>query len=179
MKAITIVYKRFEMFISETKIQVTVQRLATELNRDFYNKEVILLAILNGTFMFAADLLRRINLDCSISFVKLSSYTGTGSNGRVSELIGINEVLDGKNIIVLEDIIDTGTTITEFLKLLEAYSPASVSVVTFLLKPGTCSKNVKPDYVGLEVPDKFVIGYGLDYMGKGRHFPFICSLADT
>jgi hypoxanthine phosphoribosyltransferase len=179
METINVLDKQFELLIPEMKIQEAVHRLAARLNEDYFNKEVVFLAILNGTFMFAADLLRQVRLACTISFVKLSSYSGAESSGYVSELIGINENLEGKNIIVLEDIIDTGTTISRFLEVLGTYHPASVSVVTLMLKPEACRESVKPDYVGLEVPNKFVIGYGLDYMGSGRNYPFICSMVSS
>jgi hypoxanthine phosphoribosyltransferase len=179
METINVLDKQFELLIPEMKIQEAVHQLAVRLNEDYFNKEVVFLAILNGTFIFAADLLRQVRLACAISFVKLSSYSGAESSGCVSELIGINEDLEGKNIIVLEDIIDTGTTISRFLKVLETCHPASVSVVTLLLKPEACRISVKPDYIGIEVPNKFVIGYGLDYKGSGRNYPFICSMVSS
>jgi len=179
METINVLDKRFELLIPEKKIQQAVRRLATMLNRDYRDKEVVFLVILNGTFIFAADLLRQIRFACTISFVKLSSYSGAESSGHVTELIGINEVLEGKTVIVLEDIIDTGTTISGFLRLLDTYHPGSVRVAALLLKPEACRESVRPDYVGMEVPNKFVVGYGLDYRGYGRNYPFICSMAGS
>jgi hypoxanthine phosphoribosyltransferase len=179
MKTVNVSGKHFRLLITERKIQQVVRQLASRLNRDYSGREVVFLAILNGTFMFAADLLRQINLTCTISFVKLCSYSGTGSSGQVSELIGINEVLEGKTVVVLEDIIDTGTTITRFMKELEKHQPSSVRIATLLLKPEVCKDSVQPDYAGINVPNKFIIGYGLDYNGFGRNYPFICSMVSA
>lgn len=173
---IQILDKTFETFIAPEKIQEGIQALATQLNADYEGKEVIFIAVLNGSFMFAADLFKKITLPCEISFVKVSSYHGTNTSGRVDELIGLNTDITDKHVIILEDIVDTGITIDKIFTLLRAHAPASVNVTTLLYKPDAFKGKNAPKYVGFTIPNKFVVGYGLDYNEKGRNLEAIYQL---
>lgn len=150
--------------------------MAEKINRDFKGKNVVFLGILNGSFMFASDLFRKIRLDCQISFVKLASYTGETSRGKVKQLIGLGEQIKGKTVVILEDIVDTGITLDTIMKQLNGFEPAEIMVVTLLLKPDALQRKVRIDYVGMEIPNDFVIGYGLDFDGYGRNFPGIYKI---
>jgi len=140
------------------------------INNDYPDEEVLFVGILNGAFMFSADLVKRIRLKCQISFVKLTSYTGDSSSGSVRELIGLMDDIKGKHVIILEDIVETGLTLETIVKLLKPMKPASLKIATLLFKPQAYQKNLKLDYIGLEIPNEFIIGYGLDYNGYGRNY---------
>ena len=146
-----------------------VDELALKLNHDLKGKDVIFLGILNGAFIFAADLIRQIKTPCRISFVKTASYKGTHTTGRVETLLGLGEEINGKTVVIVEDIIDTGLTLEEVLKQIKSHQPAEIIVVALLFKCDACIKDVKIDYLGREIPNDFVIGYGLDYNGYGRN----------
>lgn len=137
-----------------------------------------MICILNGSFMFSSDLMKLIDFPCEISFVKLSSYDGMGSTGKVKHLIGLNEEIEGRTVVLLEDIVDTGVTIENLMKQLESQKPKDVRVATLLFKPEACKKDVKLDYVGMEIPNEFIVGYGLDYDGYGRNLPDIYTVTD-
>ncbi|MGE4586553.1 MAG: phosphoribosyltransferase [Mangrovibacterium sp.] len=170
MANITIVDKEFELFIPYEKIRSVVERIAEEMNETLEGKNPLFLCILNGSFMFAAEIFKRISLlDAEISFVKLASYSGTRSSGEVRELIGLNEDLSGRTVVILEDIVDTGITIEKTIGQIRAKNPAEVQVASLLLKPDALIRKVKLDYVGLEIPNDFIVGYGLDYEGRGRN----------
>ncbi|TXI84181.1 MAG: adenylate kinase [Crocinitomicaceae bacterium] len=174
---IQIVDKSFETFLSAEKIQEEIQSVANRINSDYAGKEVVFIAVLNGSFMFASDLFKRITLDCEISFVKVSSYKGsTASSGRVDELIGLNTNIEGKNVIILEDIVDTGITIDKIFTLLRAHQPTSVQIATLLYKPDAFKGKNAPHYVGFLIPNFFVVGYGLDYNERGRNLDAIYKL---
>lgn len=174
---IQIVDKTFETFLSAEKIQDEIQSVANRINSDYAGKEVVFIAVLNGSFMFASDLFKRITLDCEISFVKVSSYKGTtASSGRVDELIGLNTNIEGKNVIILEDIVDTGITIDKIFTLLRAHQPTSVKIATLLYKPDAFKGKNAPHYVGFLIPNFFVVGFGLDYNEKGRNLDAIYKL---
>lgn len=174
---IQIVDKTFETFLSAEKIQDEIQSVANRINTDYAGKEVVFIAVLNGSFMFASDLFKRITLDCEISFVKVSSYKGTTtSSGRVDELIGLNTNIEGKNVIILEDIVDTGITIDKIFTLLRAHQPTSVKIATLLYKPDAFKGKNAPHYVGFLIPNFFVVGFGLDYNEKGRNLDAIYKL---
>ncbi|GAB4462047.1 MAG: hypoxanthine phosphoribosyltransferase [Bacteroidales bacterium] len=177
-KKVTILDKTFGLSISAEQISIAVDNLANRLNHDMKNngKEVVFLGILNGSFMFAADLFRRIDFPCRITFLKLASYSGTQSTGVVKSLIGINENLKNKIVIVLEDIVDSGETLENIICQLRGFEPADIKLVTFLFKPEAYKKDIKLDYVGMEIPNDFIVGYGLDYDGYGRNLPEIYSL---
>lgn len=170
MKRVKVHDKEFELFIPYEKIRAVVEKMADEINTDLDGKEPIFLCILNGSFMFAAELFKRIDMvESEISFVKLASYHGDKSTGKVKQLIGLNEDLKDRCVVVLEDIVDTGITINNIQEQLEALQPKEVHIATLLLKPDALQKEVNLDYVGLEIPNDFIVGYGLDYDGYGRN----------
>lgn len=168
----------FEPFIAEEAIQKEVGRIAMEMNRDLAGKDPIFLGILNGAFMFASDLYKQLTFPCQITFLKLASYSGTKSTGSVKQLIGINRELKDRVVVVLEDIVDTGVTLETIIRQLSGYEPAEIQVATFLHKPEATVKEVKLDYVGMEIPNNFILGYGLDYDGYGRNFREIYQLVN-
>lgn len=170
--------KYFEPFITEEQIQHEVSRIAAEVNKDLADKDPIFLGILNGAFMFASDLFKQLHFPCQITFLKLASYSGTQSTGSVKQLIGINRDLKDRVVVVLEDIVDTGVTLETIIRQLSGYQPKEIRVATFLHKPKATIKEVKLNYVGLEIPNDFIVGYGLDYDGYGRNFKEIYQLVD-
>ncbi|WP_159518763.1 hypoxanthine phosphoribosyltransferase [Sunxiuqinia indica] len=170
MGNIKILDKEFELFIPYEKIRSVIEKMADKMNEELEGKNPLFLCILNGSFMFAAEIFKRITLlDAEISFVKLASYSGTQSTGKIKELIGLNESLEGRTVVILEDIVDSGITIDNTIKQLQDHKPAEVQVATLLLKPDALVKEVKLDYIGLEIPNDFIVGYGLDYDGRGRN----------
>jgi hypoxanthine phosphoribosyltransferase len=166
---IRILDKTFDVFIEEDELQAEIRSLAEQINKDFEGQVVLFIAVLNGAFMFAADLMKSISLECEISFVKMSSYKGVQSTGEVNELIGLNADLKGKKVILLEDIVDTGLTMDKILSLVESHEPSSVKICTLLYKPTAFKGKNEPHYVGFSIPDAFVVGYGLDYNERGRN----------
>lgn len=179
MKEIRVLDKTFKEYISEKEISERVNELAEKINSDFAGKEVVFLGILNGSFLFAADLFKRIDLKAKISFVKLASYEGTKSSGTIKELIGWNEDIKNKYIIVIEDIVDTGNTLERIVDELVIRKVFGIKIATLLLKPKAYTKDIPIDYVGFEIPNDFVIGYGLDYGGYGRNLPSIYALVSN
>ncbi len=176
MKKVTLLDKTFQVSIPEATIQEAIQRMAADMNRDLKGKDVFFIGILNGSFMFAADLFKYIDLKCQITFLKLASYQGTMSTGNVKRLIGINEDIEDKTVIILEDIIDTGNTLDSIIKQLKGYDPAEIKIASMLFKPEAYTKDIKVDYVGIEIPNDFIVGYGLDYDGYGRNLRDIYTL---
>lgn len=171
--------KEFEIFIPYEKIRSVVEKMAEQMNRDLKDKNPLFLCILNGSFMFAAEIFKRIELmDAEISFVKLASYSGTSTTGEIKELIGLNENLEGRTIVVLEDIVDTGITIANTIEQIRSKNPAEVKVATLLLKPDALKKPVDLSYIGIEIPNDFIVGYGLDYDGFGRNLIDIYKVID-
>ena len=167
----------FVPYLTEEKIAAAVKVVAAKINEDYKGKNPLFLVILNGSFLFAADLVRAIDSEgCEVSFVKFSSYEGTESSGKVKELIGLNERLDGRDVIIVEDIVDTGTTIVQMMDDLMKRNPASVRIAALLFKPEAYKKHLKIDYVGMEIPNAFIVGYGLDYNGLGRNLKDIYVL---
>jgi hypoxanthine phosphoribosyltransferase len=177
MNEVRILDKKFRVLISEQAIHKRIDEMALQINRDFAGSEVIFVGILNGAFMFAADLFRKIDLNARITFVKLASYVGTSSTGSVTELIGWNEDLVNKKIIVVEDIVDTGATLERIVNELVIRNVADIKIATMLIKPTAYKKDIPINYVGFEIPNNFVVGYGLDYNGYGRNLPSIYTLA--
>src|SRR5665213_1286081 len=165
MSSIRLGDKTFIEYIPEIKIRESVKRLADRINRDFQGQRPIFLVVLNGAFVFASDLVRGISTECDVSFVKLASYEGTASTGKVKELVGLNENLEERNVIVVEDIIDSGNTIEHILHQLNKMNAASISVASLLLKPDVFKKDFSIQYIGMEIPNDFIVGYGLDYNG--------------
>jgi hypoxanthine phosphoribosyltransferase len=176
MKEIRILDKNFREFLTENVIQQRIEELAGQLNKELAGKEVVFLGILNGAFLFAADLFRRINFPARISFVKLASYQGTSYSGTIKELIGWNEDIKNKTIVVVEDIVDTGNTLERIVGELIIRKAAEVRIAAMLFKPDAYTKNILLDYVGFEIPNDFVVGYGLDYDGFGRNLPSVYTL---
>jgi len=168
--------KVFRRFISKNQLDQVVREMATRIDQDYKGKNPLLLGVLNGAFIFAADLIRNLTIPCQISFVKYASYVGTTSTEEVKELIGLNEGLTGRHIIVVEDIVDSGITMDHLLKDLKRYKPASVRLACLFLKPDAFVKSFAIDYLGMEIPNAFVVGYGLDYDGYGRNLKEIYKL---
>ena len=170
MKNVTIIDKEFDLFIPYEKIKSIVEGMAEKMNTDLQGKNPLFICILNGSFMFAAEIFKRISLlDAEISFIKLASYTGTNSTGTVKELIGLNEDLTGRTVVVLEDIVDSGITIANTIEQIKTKNPADIKIATLLLKPDALQIKVQLDYIGMEIPNDFIVGYGLDYNGRGRN----------
>jgi hypoxanthine phosphoribosyltransferase len=160
---------QFEPFISQYLIEVRITELANKLTVDYHGKNPLFVSVLNGSFMFTSDLMKVFLLPCEISFVKLTSYEGTQSTGQVETLIGLNNKIENRHVIIIEDIVDTGNTVKKILELINEYKPASVKILTLLFKPEALKENIEIDYVGFEIENKFVVGYGLDYDGYGRN----------
>ena len=176
MKSITLHNKTFEVSISENEISEIINSMANQIN-NLSTEKPLFIAVLNGSFLFAADIMRKITIsDCEISFIKLASYSGTKSTGEVNKLIGINKDIKGRNIIILEDIIDTGITLEKIIDLLEKEDVNSIKTATLLFKPDTYKKNINIDFIGKSIPNNFVVGYGLDYDEIGRNLPHIYKL---
>lgn len=175
---IQILDKQFEIFIARNEIDAKVKELGAKISEQFQGKEVVFISVLNGSFMFSSDLLKSVDLECEISFVKMKSYVGTSSTGQVHELIGLSQNLKGKHVIILEDIIDSGLTIDKIMKLMEEQNPDSVTVCTLLYKPDAFQGEHKPDLVGFTIPNAFVVGYGLDYDEKGRNLDAIYQIKE-
>ncbi len=170
--------KDFKVLIPSEKIQEAISSMAERVNADLKGKKPLFIAILNGSFLFASDLLRRISVECEITFLKVASYNGTSSTGKVFELIGLNEEIKGRTVVVLEDIVDTGVTLEKIVGDLKARKALEIKIATLLFKPAAYTKKIKVDYVGLEVENKFLVGYGLDYDGEGRNLNDIYALAE-
>ncbi|MCD8285288.1 MAG: hypoxanthine phosphoribosyltransferase [Prevotellaceae bacterium] len=168
--------KKFTVSVPASRIRQEVSRIADELNRDYAGRTPLFLAVLNGSFVFAADLLRLVSVPCQVSFVKLGSYEGLESGGEVRQLIGLGESVEGRDVVVVEDIVDTGLTMSRLLESLRAMKPASLSVCTLLLKPDKLLSDIDIRYCALRIPDNFVVGYGLDYDGFGRNYADIYSI---
>ncbi len=170
---LTIHDKQFIPYISADTIQARVRELAQEITKNYSHKTPLLIGILNGSFIFAADLMKNLDFPCEISFVKLQSYAGTESTGNVQTLISLGANIENRHIIIIEDIIDTGRTLSGFVKEVAAQNPATIAIATLLLKPEALQIPIVADFCGFEIPNKFVIGYGLDYDGLGRNYPAI------
>ena len=176
MNNIKVKDKEFAIFIESEKILASVDIVAQRINVDYKDKNPLFLVVLNGAFMFASDLFKKLTIDCEISFVKLSSYSGTTSTEQVKHLIGINENLKGRNIVVVEDIVDTGITIEHMMEELKKLDAADIKIATLLMKPDKYKKDYTIDYVAIEIPNDFIVGYGLDYDGFARNLPDIYKI---
>ncbi|CAI8201052.1 MAG: Hypoxanthine-guanine phosphoribosyltransferase [Cryomorphaceae bacterium] len=178
MKTVKLHNKEFEIFIPETEISEIVYSMANQINNSGI-KNPLFIAVLNGSFLFAADIMRKINIpNCKISFIKLSSYLGTESTGEVNELIGLGQDIRNRNIVILEDIIDTGITLEKIISLLEKEEVTDIKVATLLFKPEAYKKDIEIDFIGKSIPNDFVVGYGLDYDEIGRNLPHIYKLKE-
>ena len=168
-KTIQVLDKTFAVSISAEELEKEVKRVASEINRDFAGSQPIFLSVLNGSFIFAADLMREVELPCEISFVKLASYQGTNTTGNIREVIGLNIDITGRPVIIVEDIVDTGLTMAHMLETLKRQNPSSIDICTLLLKPTKLQVKLDVRYCCKQIPDDFVVGYGLDYNGFGRN----------
>ena len=176
LKKIKINDKCFELLIKSSEIQNAINEIAKKMNNDMKGKDVVFVCILNGAFIFASDLLKKIKFKCCITFIKLSSYKQIKSSGVIKKLIGINEEIKDKSIVIIEDIVDTGMTIESTIARLLEYKPKEIKIATLLFKPQAYTKNIEIDYIGFKIPDNFVVGFGLDYNGYGRNLRDIYTL---
>lgn len=178
MKEVTLWDKTFTLCIPESEILKRVKAVADKLNKDYADKRPLLLCVLNGSFMFASDLAKELTVNCDISFTKRASYQGTQSSGTVTELIGISENLEGRHIIIVEDIVETGHTMRAIVDSLASSNPASVNICTLFFKPEKLITDVPVNYVAMEIGNDFIVGYGLDYDGLGRNLRDIYILKE-
>jgi len=178
MDTITVKDKTFRLSYSEDYIKSRVKAVADRINADMAGRNPLLLAVLNGSFIFAADLMRMINIPCEISFVKLASYQGTTSSGKIKEVIGINEDLTGRDVIIVEDIVETGRTMRRMIEQLGTRNPASVSICSLLVKPEKLEVPLDIKYGVMDIPNEFIVGYGLDYDQQGRNLKDIYTLVE-
>jgi hypoxanthine phosphoribosyltransferase len=177
MKRIKLWDKEFEISLPNADIELAIKQMANKIQIDLKGKEVLFICILNGAFMFASELLKEVELDdAEISFLKLASYSGIGSTGEIKELIGVNEVITGRTVVILEDIVDTGYTIKNIIEQVIAKGAKEVRIATLLFKPDALKVDIKLDYVGIEIPNDFIVGFGLDYDRRGRNFKDIYTL---
>ncbi len=178
MNTIQIKDKQFKTFISEASILKEVRRVAGEINADLAGDNPLFISVLNGSFMFTADLMKRLTIPCEISFVKLTSYEGTSSTGKVKELVGLNENITGRTVVIVEDIVDTGLTMQRLIETLRAQHPKEIRIATLLLKPDKLKVDLDIRYVAMRIPNDFIVGYGLDYEGLGRNYRDIYSVVE-
>lgn len=168
--------KEFEVYLDETKIQQRIAEIGEEINKEYTSKNPLFIGILNGSFMFASDLMKAVNVPSEIAFIRMASYKGMESTGAVKQVLGLQENVFGRHLILLEDIVDSGITMEQVIKFFQERGPKSIRIATLLLKPEKLEKDLKLDYVGFEIPEKFVVGYGLDYNGHGRNLKDIYQL---
>jgi hypoxanthine phosphoribosyltransferase len=168
--------KTFDTYLSEETIQKKIVEIAGSINKDYQDKHPLFIAILNGSFMFAADLFKHLTINAEICFIKLVSYRGMKSSGKITTAIGLDQDIYGREVIILEDIVDTGKTLNEFLPKLNHQQPRSLKIASLLHKPQATQYSLTIDYLGFSIPDKFVVGYGLDYDGLGRNLKEIYQL---
>ncbi len=176
MSIIKVHDKSFDTYLSEEVIQQRIKEMAAEISRDYAGKRPLFIAILNGSFMFAADLFKHLSINAEICFIKLASYKGMKSSGNVVTSIGLEDDLFGKDVVIVEDIVDTGKTLHNFLPKLLHQQPKSLKIASLLHKPEATEYPLQLDYIGFDIPNKFVVGYGLDYDGLGRNLKEIYQL---
>lgn len=169
---------QFEPFISEEKITRSIEKIAEQINRDFKDKNPVFLGVLNGAFMIASEIIKRFRGNCEVTFVKLGSYEGTTTLGKVETLLGLTHSLEGRLVIVIEDIVDTGNTLAAIDKILKDHKVADYRIATLFLKPYAYQKDYKIDYIGMEIPNNFIVGYGLDFDGLGRNLTQVYKLKE-
>ena len=179
MSIVKIKDKRFETSISEEQIKQRVKELAQQISKDMAGKNPLLIGVLNGSFIFAADLMREITVPCEISFVKLASYQGITSTGKIHEVLGINEDLTGRDVIIVEDIVDTGRTMKQMVESLGTRNPASIRICTLFVKPDKLEEPLDIAYAAFSIPNDFIVGYGLDYDQQGRWLKEIYTLVES
>ncbi len=170
--------KTFEHFISKEELEFTVANLAQIISEDFYDDIPVFIGVLNGSFRFLSDLSKNYKFQCEINFIKVASYQGTESTNEVKEIIGLNQDLSGRTVIIVEDIVDTGNTIAELKKMFKSHNVKHLKIATLFFKPDAYKHNIKLDYVGIRIPNKFIVGYGLDYDGLGRNLNEVYQLTE-
>ena len=178
MDIVKIKDKSFRVSVPEAEIKARVKALAQVMSRDLEGKDPLFLAVLNGSFIFAADLMREMTIPCEISFVKLASYQGTTSTGKIQEVIGINENLSGRTVVIVEDIVESGQTMKRMIEQIGTRNPASVKICTLFFKPDKLQEDLTLDYVAFRIPDDFILGYGLDYDGLGRGLKDVYAIVE-
>lgn len=170
--------KQFVPFISAKEIEFAIAKIAAQVEDDFADETPVFIGVLNGSFMVVSDFMKAYKYPCEVSFIKMTSYKGTASSEEVKQLIGINHDLKGRSVIVIEDIVDTGNTLVELKELFKKQNVKSFKIATLFFKPEAYKKDLKIDYVGIRIPNKFIVGYGLDYDGLGRNLPEVYQLAE-
>ncbi len=178
MDNIKVLDKEFTPYISQAVIESAISKMADQINIDMHDKDPLFLVMLNGAFMFASELLKKINIDCETSFVKYSTYDGTQSTCEAKELIGLNSSLKNRNIVIVEDIIDSGFTMNCLIHKLRSMEVASIKIATMLYKPDAFKFDYKIDYIGMNIGNEFIVGYGLDYNEHGRNYPSIYKVVE-
>lgn len=179
MKTVKIKDKEFDLFLSQEVIEKAIGEIADRLNKDLDGKDPLFVCVLNGSFIYASELMKRLTIPCELSFVKVSSYQGVSSTGKLKEIYGLEEDIKDRTVVIVEDIIDTGHTMSLILDQLRCDEPKEILVTTLLLKPAALKQEVPLDYVALEIPNDFIVGYGLDYDGYGRNLPDIYKLKNS
>ena len=170
--------KKFEVFIAAEEINFAITNMAKQIEDDFSDETPVFIGVLNGSFMVTADLLKKYNGLCEVSFVKMASYEGMATTTEVKQLIGLNQNLEGRSVIIVEDIVDTGHTIEELKAILKEHEVKHFQIATLFLKPEAYKKDIKLDYVGIRIPNKFIVGFGLDYDGLGRNLKDVYQLSE-
>ena len=178
MDTIQIKDKRFRTFITENEILQQVARVADEINRDLADENPLFVSVLNGSFMFTSDLMKHLTMPCELSFVKLASYEGTSSTGKVKELVGLNNDITGRTVVIVEDIVDTGFTMERLIETLRQRNPKDIRIATLLVKPDKLQVKLDIHYVAMNIPNDFIVGYGLDYDGLGRNYRDIYTVVE-
>lgn len=176
MQEVTLHDKTFSLLIEDAKIQHRVQQIALQIDADYNGKSPLFLGVLNGCFLFAADLFKSLKINCEITFVRIASYDGLSSTGQVKNLVGLSMNITNRDIIIIEDIIDTGYTMQYLLNELQNQNPKSIKIATMIFKPEALVCDIKPNYIGFQLPPDFIVGYGLDYNGLGRNLKDIYTL---
>ena len=179
MEKVTLHDKQFEPFISASDLSAAIDAVAKKVTAEYADKVPLFVGVLNGGYFFASELLKRLPINCEITFVKVASYHGTVSSGTVSQLIGMNERISDRHVVVVEDIVDTGNTITHIVEALREKNPASIAIASLLLKPDVYKKDIPIDYVAMHIPNVFVVGSGLDHDGLGRNLPGIYRIMNN
>jgi len=178
MSEIWVKDKRFSLFLSENEVLKGVKSVAENISRDLNGKDPLFICVLNGAFIFTSDLIKQLDFPCELCFIRLKSYEGTKTGGKVKEIFGLVEEIKNRHVVILEDIIDTGYTMYGLMENLSKKEPASLRIATLLFKPEALQLAVKPDYVAIEIPNDFIVGYGLDYEGHGRNLRSIYKICD-